>query len=215
MCYRPEYTGYSCVPGSRGTGDVMTMQRSLSSQLRWTGRVLALILLGLLLLPQGAPAHPPSDLQLAFDEGTRVLSVTITHPVADPSSHHVKRVLVTAGGSPVSDTAYTTQPASPFTYTYPLPPSASGEIQVVAECSITGSLTRSIQVPESSPPGSPAPATTVPDRPVLSVTPPSPPGAPPGTRPTLPATAPATTEAAPGLLPFASALALAAWRFRR
>jgi hypothetical protein len=191
------------------------MQRLLSSHLSRTGRVAALLLLGLLLLPQGAPAHPPADLQIAFDRGTRVLSVTITHPVADPSTHYVKRVLVMAGDSPVTDAAYTSQPASPFTYTYTLPPSVSGEIRVVAECSISGSQARSIQVTEGTPAGSPATATTVPDRATLTVTPPSPPGAPPGTRATLPATAPATTEAAPGLLPLASALALAGWRLRR
>ncbi|MDD1663725.1 MAG: hypothetical protein LUQ32_00060 [Methanomicrobiales archaeon] len=190
------------------------MQSSHSRYRPRTGWVVALLLLGVFLLPQGSPAHPPSDLQLAFDEGARVLSVTITHPVADPATHYVKRVLVTAGGSTLSEHAYTSQPASPFTYSYPLPPSAAGEIQVVAECSIQGSATRSLQVPEGPPAGSPAPGTTVPGRATLTVTPPSPPGAPPGTRATLPP-APATTEAAPGVFPFAAALALAAWRFRR
>jgi hypothetical protein len=162
------------------------------------------VLLGLLLLPQGAPAHPPSDLQLAFDEPTRVLSVTITHPVADPATHYVKRVGITAGGATDSGRSYTSQPASsPFTYTYTLRPDVKGEIQVVAECSISGSIARSITVAEGTPviPG--------------TVTPPSPPGAPPGTRTTLPGAAPPTTEASPGLLPLAAALALAGWRFRR
>ncbi len=192
------------------------MNSSLSSHLPRAGRIIALVLLGLLLLPQGAPAHPPSDLQPAFDQGTRVLSVTITHTVADPATHYVKQVLITAGGTVINDTAYTTQPGSgTFTYTYPLPPSVNGEVQVKAACSIAGSTTRSIQVPEGPPAGGPAPGTTVPDRATLTVTPPSPPGAPPGTRATLPATAPPTTEAAPGLLPFVAALVLAGWLFRR
>lgn len=180
------------------------MRRFPAHQLSRPGLVITLVLLGLLLLPQGAPAHPPSDLQLAFDEPTRVLSVTITHPVADPATHYVKRVGITAGGATDSGRSYTSQPASsPFTYTYTLRPDVKGEIQVVAECSISGSIARSITVAEGTPviPG--------------TVTPPSPPGAPPGTRTTLPGAAPPTTEASPGLLPLAAALALAGWRFRR
>jgi hypothetical protein len=195
---------------------VVTMRSVLKSHLCRPGRVIPLILLGLLLLPQGAPAHSPSDLKLAFDPVARMLSVTITHPVTDPATHHVKRVLVTAGGSVLNDSAYTSQPVSPsFTYTYPVPPGANGEIQATAECSVFGSLTRSIRIPEGQPAVSPAAGTTVPDQATLSMTPPRPPGPPPGTRGTPPVPAPATTEAAPGLLTFMAALALSGWRFRR
>jgi hypothetical protein len=94
------------------------------------------ILLGaavLLFIPQGAPAHPPSDMKLAFDQGNRILSVTITHSVADPSTHSIKRVLITRGGSTFSDIAYTGQPShQTFTYSYMLPTGVNGEIQVRA-----------------------------------------------------------------------------------
>ena len=180
------------------------------------GWVVAFVLLGLLLIPQAAPAHPPSDMQLAFDRGTRILSVTITHTVADPTTHFVKRVRITAGGSQISNNTYTSQPSpSSFTYTFQMPPSAGGEIQVVAECSILGSTTRSIQIPEGMGAGSPAPGTTLPGQVSGTGTPPIPPGAPPGTRATPPAASPATTAAPAGLLPLAAALALAGWRLRR
>ena len=180
------------------------------------GWVVALVLLGILLIPQAAPAHPPSDIQLAFDPGTRILSVTITHTVADPTMHFMKRVHITAGGSQISNNTYTSQPSpSSFTYTYQLPPSAGGEIQVVAECSIFGSTNRSIHIPEGMVSGSPAPGTPLPGRVSGTGTPPIPPGAPPGTRETPPAAAPATTAAPAGLLPLAAALAIAGWRLRR
>jgi hypothetical protein len=147
--------------------------------------------IALLIIPQGAPAHSPTDLQLAFNRGDRILSVTITHPVADPSTHYIKRVLITSGGSTIADTAYSSQPSpQTFTYTYLMPQSVNGEVQVKGECSILGSMTRSIQVQAASP------GTT---------------GI-PGTSPPTSATTPAGAEPAPLLL--TAAIALAAWRFR-
>ena len=177
-------------------------------------RAIFLLALALLLVPQGAPAHSPSDMQLAFDQGNRILSVTITHTVADPSTHYIKRVLVTTGGSPLSDTAYTSQPSpQTFTYTYLVPEGVNGDIQVRAECSILGSITRSLQIQGASP----GVATSPQGRP------PVPPAAPGTNRPSAtnaagsPPAAPSATptEAGPGLLPLAAAMALAVWRFRR
>jgi hypothetical protein len=183
--------------------DVMTMRSSRDHPSR-PYLLVPLVLLGLLLLPQGAPANPPSDLQLSFNETTRVLSVTITHPVADPGTHYIKRVSATSGGTAVSSRSYTSQPASsPFTYTYTLSPDVKGEIQVAAECSVFGSLARSITVPEGTP--------AVP----RTATPPGPEGEPGDSGTTPPGTAPATTEAAPGPIPLAAALGLALWRARR
>ena len=169
-------------------------------------RAIILVTLALFLIPQGVPAHPPSDMVLAFDQGDRVLSVTITHMVADPLTHYVKRVLITTGGSVISDNAYTSQPSpQTFTYTYLLPEGGNGEVEVRAECSIFGSITRSLQVQGASPEVTAAPASpgTTPGETATrsGVTPPAPAATPPG--------------AGPGLLPIGAAIALAAWRFRR
>lgn len=194
--------------------DVMPVQMVPPQGLSRIAAAIPFLVLVLVLLPQGAPAHPPSAVQPAFDEGTRVLSVSITHPVADPTTHYIRRVLITAGDVVVSDTAYTSQPSSQsFTYTYPLPPGVKGDIRVTAACSISGSQSASLQVPAGAPPDTPLPGLTTP-----AATPPSPPGPPPGTRSTLPpATPPATPGAGPGLLPVTAALALglAGWRLRR
>ena len=175
---------------------------------------ICLVLLGLLVIPPCASAHPPSDVQLAFDPGSRNLSVTITHMVADPTTHYVKRVLITGGNSVISNNTYTSQPSpSTFTYSYPIPEGVAGEIQVEADCSLFGSTTRSIQVPgdSSAPTADAAPPSTV--------TPPKPPAVPGKNGPpsTIPATPAATsTKAGIGFLPAAAAIALvAAWRFRR
>lgn len=202
-------------PDSPGTGDVISMRTSLANHPPRPGLVIPLVLLGLLLIPQAAPAHPPSDLQLAFDGKTRVLSVTITHPVADPATHYVKRVLITSQGSTLGNTSYASQPASsPFTYTYELPPSSGGDIQVVAECSVFGSLGRSLQVTEETPGTGPASGTPAPDpsTPAASTSGPSDPSPRTGT---LPPVSPPATEVPAGILPVAAALALAGWRLGR
>jgi len=171
-------------------------------------RISRFILLGaavLLLVPQGAPAHSPTDMQLAFDQGTRILSVTITHTVADTSTHYIKRVLITTGGSVLGDTAYTSQPApQTFTYTYLIPQGVKGEVQVRGECSILGSITRSLQAEDALPEVttvSTGTATT------LRTT-----TAPTGGVPSAQAGTP--DAAGPGFLTLVVAITLAVWRFR-
>jgi hypothetical protein len=173
-----------------------------------SARPVILLLFALLLIPQGAFAHPPSDMQPGIQEGDRLLSVTITHTVADPAAHYVNRVLVTAGGITINDTAYTSQPtANTFTYTYPLPQGISGEILVKAECSIAGSITRSLGIQGAAPTPS-----------ILPVPPEAPVRSPAATAPagdTTPVPAATSTRAGPGLLPLIAGAALAVWRFRR
>ncbi len=204
-------------PRHGGSSDVMALQMSSPPGFSHIAVMISILVLVLALLPPGVNAHAPSGVLPAFDEGSRVLSVSITHPVANPSTHYISRVLVTAGDTVVSDTRYTIQPTSqPFTYTYPVPPGVKGEIRVTAECSITGSQSATLQVPEGDPAGTPLPGLTTPA--TAAATPPRPPGPPPGTSSTLPpATPPATTGAGPGPLPVvaALALALAGWRLRR
>jgi len=183
----------------------------------YLSRISRLILIGaavLLLVPQGAPAHAPSDVQLALDQGNGILSVTITHTVADPSTHYVKRVLITTGGSVIRDTAYTSQPSpQTFTYTYLLPSGVNGEVQVKAECSILGSITRSIQAEVAPPAGITVPEPSIP----VSVRPPVEPVDTGTSQPAAGASPPAVmpTKAGAGLIPIAAAMALVVLRFRR
>jgi hypothetical protein len=145
-------------------------------------------------------------MQLAFDQGNRILSVTITHTVADPSTHYIKRVLITTGGSTISDTAYTGQPSpQTFTYTYLMPQGVNGEVQVRGECSIIGSITRSLQVEDALPEGTTVSAATVTTSPNAT--------APAAGVPPVPAATP--DVAGPGFLPLVVAITLAVWLFRR
>jgi hypothetical protein len=172
------------------------------------------VVLILLLVPQGALAHPPTDVQASSD-ANGILSVTITHPVGNPLTHYIKRVLVTAGGSTIIENVYTSQPAEgTFTYTYTLPPGVSGELRVTADCSIAGSRSSAILIPA----GTTVPAASIPAATgTASLQTATEPGLPAttaaGTAPAAPGTTP--TKAGAGLFPIAAAAALAVWRFRR
>jgi len=196
----------SWIPCSCERGKVIRMQMARPDLLSLVSRLILLGAAVLLLVPQGAPAHSPTDMQLALDQENRILSVTITHTVADPSTHYVKRVLITTGGSTITDTAYTSQPApQTFTYTYLMPQDVNGEVQVRGECSILGSISRSLQVEDALPGVTPVSAATV-TTPLTTT-------APTGGVPPAPAATP--DVAGPGFLPLVVAITLAVWQFRR
>ncbi|MFX1503732.1 MAG: hypothetical protein ACFFDH_22415, partial [Promethearchaeota archaeon] len=92
-------------------------------------------------------AHNPSNMSLSYDSNTKVLSVSITHTVTNPSSHYIEYVLIRVNGSTVLNQIYTSQPStSSFTYDYNITAGDRATIQVTASCSISGSITRSITI---------------------------------------------------------------------
>lgn len=108
-------------------------------------------------------AHPPSAMVLSYDELSKDLQVTITHPVPDPQNHYINKVIVTINGNVVNDSRYTSQPGpDTFTYTYPVETVTGDEIRVTASCSLAGSLARTLYntgpvatAPAPSPAGQP------------------------------------------------------------
>ena len=95
-----------------------------------------------------AAAHAPSDMSISYNELSEQLNVTITHQVPNPQAHYVREVRVTINSIVVNDSQYTSQPASDtFTYTYPVLPIPGDTIEVIAFCSITGSISRQMYMP--------------------------------------------------------------------
>jgi hypothetical protein len=79
------------------------------------------ILLAIFLLVLPAGATPPADIVVNYDKTTNQLSVTITHPVPDPTSHYIRNVKININGRVVIDNDYKNQPTKDsFTYTYPV-----------------------------------------------------------------------------------------------
>ncbi|MFA4876724.1 MAG: hypothetical protein WC586_04880 [Methanoregula sp.] len=115
----------------------------------------ALLVFGcLIILP--ASANPPSAVILTYNETSSDLSVTITHPVADPQTHYIRKVVITVNGNTVTDASYTSQPSpDTFTRTYPLRVKPGDAVKVTANCSLAGSGSGELTIPAG---GSKAPA---------------------------------------------------------
>jgi hypothetical protein len=145
----------------------MQTPEGFPSLLSHAGRVFLCILLlasGGYILVTPAAANPPSDMSVSYQELSRTLAVTITHPVPNPQSHYIREVLVTINGKTVNDSFYTSQPApDTFTYTYPIDTVTGDEIGVTATCSLTGSISRTLYntgpIATTPPPGAGLPAT--------------------------------------------------------
>jgi hypothetical protein len=91
-------------------------------------------------------AHPPSDLNLTYNQTTGNLSTTFSHQVKDSQTHFLKDVKIDLNGNETV-MAYTSQPtADIFTYEYPVNASPKSVINVTGDCIIGGSITRSITV---------------------------------------------------------------------
>jgi Eukaryotic cytochrome b561 len=104
-------------------------------------------ILVLLLLVIPASAHPPSDIVLSYQPGD--LTATITHNVANTSTHYVYRVTILIDGAPANTVLYTSQPSvDQFTYHYPVNAAPGDTITVTADCNIAGSITRTLVVGE-------------------------------------------------------------------
>ena len=94
-----------------------------------------------------AQAHPPSDIQIAFDPQSKILSAVISHPVSNPANHYIEKVDVAVNGREIlmheisRQDDYQVQKIS-----YLIPDLKSGdEIAVEAYCSISGKLEKEIK----------------------------------------------------------------------
>jgi hypothetical protein len=159
--------------------------QSLKRDLRVSRVVLVcLVLLALCWVVLPAGANPPSDIAVNYDKTTNQLAVTITHPVADPTTHYIKNVKVNVNGKIVADTEYKSQPANDvFTYTYQVPVNPGDTVRVTATCVLAGSQEKVLEIPTPSGTSAPAQKSTT-------------------------APLPSPTKSAPGLLPFAGLVVL-------
>lgn len=120
--------------------------------------IMALILL--VSLGGMAAAHPPSRMQLTYQEQTGVLVAEISHDVDDPATHFVQSVVIQENGRVLREETYTGQPSENlFTYRYPVVLGPGDEVTAIADCNIFGTITALISSPGSPGTASPAQAT--------------------------------------------------------
>lgn len=92
-------------------------------------------------------AHPPSRVELNYDQAKTMLEVTISHRVGNPNNHYVESVVVTRNGETVLEKDYSKQKdRSEFTYRYDLAAENDDTFSVNAQCNRFGNVSGSITV---------------------------------------------------------------------
>jgi len=111
--------------------------------------LLLLALVGVLLLQASlAFAHPPSDIQLQFDQKTSVLTVTILHGTRDPKVHYINDVKVWLGNDQIITQKFKSQTDNTkqvVQYTI-LDAKPGSALKVAATCSRGGTLEKTLVV---------------------------------------------------------------------
>jgi len=89
-------------------------------------------------------AHAPASIKLEFDSATRMLKVSVIHPIAntpvsDPAKHYIKDITVTVNGKVVITEAITSQQsAGGETSSFLLNVKPGDRITVRGVCSVSG-----------------------------------------------------------------------------
>jgi PGF-CTERM motif len=105
-------------------------------------RALLLIIITTTTLTVTTTAHAPSTLNLSYNIQTQELNVTITHQVANPTTHYISKVEIKKNGVTYNTTEYTEQPdPTSFTYSFPVNATVGDTLEVIASCIQGGSKT--------------------------------------------------------------------------
>lgn len=109
-----------------------------------------LFLVGLILLAVAGRvyAHPPFQVDVAYDKATGIASATIMHLVRDPATHYIFKVEVSVNGKVIQEGKFDHQQDSEQQkVTFEIPGLKSGdEITVVVYCNLSGGLGTTIKV---------------------------------------------------------------------
>ncbi len=94
-----------------------------------------------------AYAHPPSDIIIAFNPKTRILTAVIVHNVSNPGSHFIKKVDIGLNGKEIIEHRISRQDNNASqSVSYLIPDVKPGDtLSVEAYCSISGKLEKKIK----------------------------------------------------------------------
>lgn len=95
-----------------------------------------------------AYAHPPSDIKITFDPGTKMVHAVIMHGVSNVLNHYINKVDVAINGKEVIEHQISRQDNfDSQTVSYLLPDIKDGDVvSVEGYCSISGTLKKEITV---------------------------------------------------------------------
>ena len=104
------------------------------------------VLFVLFVLISKAYCHPPYDIKITFDSGTKMLRAVILHNVANPLTHYIKKVDIGLNGMEIIEQSISKQDNNDSqAVSYLIPDAKPGDVlSVEAYCSITGKLKKKI-----------------------------------------------------------------------
>lgn len=104
----------------------------------------------LLLMMQTVTAHPPSKLNLNYDDVINELTVNITHSVTS-DDHYIDTIEIYINDVRYNFLSYDSQPnRTSFFYNYNIIADEGDNIKIIAKCNQFGTLTRELTVGEDN-----------------------------------------------------------------
>ena len=99
-------------------------------------------------------AHPPSGMDIRYDQGTGQLVVIVDHTVENPDTHYIRSVTLVKNKGPQRVFQYNSQPsADKAVYRFDMPVSAGDQVTVSATCNLFGSIGKTVPAEGTEIPG--------------------------------------------------------------
>jgi len=113
--------------------------------------ILLIIITAIYSITENTIAHSPSTLIVSYNLQTQELRITITHQVANPSTHYISNVEIKKNNVAYNTTFYTEQPdPNSFTYSYSVNATVGDTLQVTASCIQGGSKTSQLTITQQN-----------------------------------------------------------------
>lgn len=112
-------------------------------------RTLAVIVfMSVLIVASVAYAHPPSNIEITFDQKTKVLTAVIVHNTSNPNKHYISKVDVGINGKEIIEQIISKEDNNQEqTVSYLISDVKDGDVlSVEGYCSISGKLKKEIKI---------------------------------------------------------------------
>ncbi len=110
-------------------------------------QIICIALLAFILVPY-ALGHPPTEVELEFDEETMSLRVSVSHMVGKITKHYVNKIVVELNGEEIITQQFNTQSSeAKQEVSYIIPGAQVGDtFSVTAYCNISGKKEKTLQI---------------------------------------------------------------------
>lgn len=95
-----------------------------------------------------AAAHPPTDVEVIYDQETKNLHVEVSHTTRDPQNHYIRKIVIDKNDMQAKAFVYAKQTtATILTQDFPIEAASEDRIRVTAICREGGRKEETLVVP--------------------------------------------------------------------